>query len=381
MEAETVKANLEKFCVFCGNKPEGKNKEHILPKWLLRMTGDEKRQIKLFLNKKTVRHEEQSAQSFVFPACEACNSEFSHLEGRASDVIRRLLSENPVKEADLNDLLDWMDKIRVGVWLADIVRNRDFNVVSRNFHIKTRVGQKDRCLFVFKLKEEYEGLNIIGSSTLMFHGWPSAFGLGINQYMFVNVSSDFLFMHRLGFPIWKNREFTEDGRIKGDMETGTERVRLPIVSFSFNIEHRSLFQPCFPTIEPDQGERMGDYLKSEYITGNLLTGNKGRLFDDRGQKMFSEASDSIQIDLSNLTAYSIEFLPTYIGLKILEIQLRLFDQFPDYSKMDIESRRFWRKYYGMAKRMNQELIKAAREELKPFNADGIRKLPKLPWKV
>ncbi|MFT5387136.1 MAG: hypothetical protein ACI9F2_000158 [Lysobacterales bacterium] len=24
---------MDKFCVFCGKKPQEKNKEHILPKW------------------------------------------------------------------------------------------------------------------------------------------------------------------------------------------------------------------------------------------------------------------------------------------------------------------------------------------------------------
>ena len=31
---------MDKFCVFCGNKPKGKNNEHIIPKWLIEFTGD-----------------------------------------------------------------------------------------------------------------------------------------------------------------------------------------------------------------------------------------------------------------------------------------------------------------------------------------------------
>jgi hypothetical protein len=29
----------EKFCLFCAALPSGKTKEHVVPRWLLRMTG------------------------------------------------------------------------------------------------------------------------------------------------------------------------------------------------------------------------------------------------------------------------------------------------------------------------------------------------------
>ncbi len=38
---------MEKFCVFCGSKPESKNKEHILPQWLIKMRDDPNREIYL----------------------------------------------------------------------------------------------------------------------------------------------------------------------------------------------------------------------------------------------------------------------------------------------------------------------------------------------
>ena len=35
-----------KFCVFCGNKPENKTKEHIIPRWLIEKTGNVTRPMK-----------------------------------------------------------------------------------------------------------------------------------------------------------------------------------------------------------------------------------------------------------------------------------------------------------------------------------------------
>jgi len=66
----------EKFCVFCGQKPENKNKEHVLPKWLIKLTGKPNRQINVGLNfsdfeKDTeIKERQYSINSFTLPACE-----------------------------------------------------------------------------------------------------------------------------------------------------------------------------------------------------------------------------------------------------------------------------------------------------------------------
>jgi len=76
----------EKFCVFCGQKPENKNKEHVLPKWLIKLTGKPNRQINIGLNfsdfkKDTeIKERKYSINSFTLPACEKCNTEYENLE-------------------------------------------------------------------------------------------------------------------------------------------------------------------------------------------------------------------------------------------------------------------------------------------------------------
>jgi hypothetical protein len=39
--------NMDKFCVFCGKKPQSKNREHIIPQWLIALTGDPNRDVYL----------------------------------------------------------------------------------------------------------------------------------------------------------------------------------------------------------------------------------------------------------------------------------------------------------------------------------------------
>ncbi|WP_455289434.1 hypothetical protein [Vibrio parahaemolyticus] len=40
----------KKYCVFCGEEPQNKNKEHVLPQWLLKMTGAPKRVVNFGYN-------------------------------------------------------------------------------------------------------------------------------------------------------------------------------------------------------------------------------------------------------------------------------------------------------------------------------------------
>src|ERR1700746_3874378 len=89
------------FCVFCGRVPEGKTKEHIIPQWLIRLTGDENRIIPLVVDKRDLRPISQSAASFVFPACDACNAAYSALETRVSQKLLMLLAHQQVSEAAL----------------------------------------------------------------------------------------------------------------------------------------------------------------------------------------------------------------------------------------------------------------------------------------
>lgn len=55
-----------------------------------------------------------SLSAFTFPACTACNSEFSALEASAKSIVENLLALQPVSAGDFDILLDWFDKVRVG---------------------------------------------------------------------------------------------------------------------------------------------------------------------------------------------------------------------------------------------------------------------------
>ena len=109
---------MDKFCVFCGKKPKSKNLEHIIPKWLIKLTGDPNREIYLGRkwNSPTLEKREFSISSFKFPSCEECNYKYSQLEGIAKNIVDKILSKSDLSVYDWDMFLDWLDKIRIGIW-------------------------------------------------------------------------------------------------------------------------------------------------------------------------------------------------------------------------------------------------------------------------
>jgi hypothetical protein len=128
---------MEKFCVFCGEKPQSKNKEHILPQWLLRMTGNPNREVLLGRkwNSESLEERRFSITSFTFPACEACNSKYAELEGKTKFVVEKILAKQPLDNLELDLLLDWFDKVRTGLWLSLIYLNGNYRGLIPQFHI------------------------------------------------------------------------------------------------------------------------------------------------------------------------------------------------------------------------------------------------------
>ena len=137
---------LEKRCIFCGNPPNGKNKEHVIPRWLTELTGDPKRA--WYLGLKFGEPDKPprvfSADQFQFPACEVCNTRYSNLESRTKSSFLKLWDNEPLAAAEWDDLLDWFDKVRIGLFIGNMVLNKDLPIPDPKFFIDQRIGAKDR---------------------------------------------------------------------------------------------------------------------------------------------------------------------------------------------------------------------------------------------
>lgn len=236
---------MAKFCIFCGNPPRDKNAEHVLPQWLINMTGKRSR----LMNLETVTDRNISFGNFTFPACEQCNSEFAKLEALVKPVVEKILAGKPVGPVELHYLLDWFDKVRVGLWLGVLQLKGEIDDKKPHMYIKNRMGRKDRMLIVERVDDSKSGINIIGANTDAFLEAPSAFQLRINNYIFTNVSESGMLARRLGFP-FTDRYIMND--LKGDvsvnnMQSAKGRIVTPVIkNFVSPTNSFSVYQPMFP---------------------------------------------------------------------------------------------------------------------------------------
>jgi hypothetical protein len=190
-----------RFCVFCGKPPDGKTKEHVVPYWRLEMTGDPLRVVTFGINyAKGKKPIEYSWSNFVAPACDDCNNTYSKMEGRIKPIVEALGRRKALPVSAYIELLDWLDKARIGVWLLRHQIEKHPIEISPNFHIDTRIGKKDRMLAVYTFDGQSKGINLFGADSLIFNEMPSCFGLRANDTLLLNVSADFFCSKGCGLP-------------------------------------------------------------------------------------------------------------------------------------------------------------------------------------
>jgi len=58
----------------------------------------------------------------------------------------KVLSDLKINSIEMNLLLDWFDKVRIGLWLMYFTLDNNWTDISPKFHIAKRIGQFDRFL-------------------------------------------------------------------------------------------------------------------------------------------------------------------------------------------------------------------------------------------
>lgn len=280
---DIVTMNMDKFCVFCGKKPQSKNREHIIPQWLIALTGDPNRDVYLGRKWASGNLEERrfSFKAFTLPACRDCNNSFSHLEDQVKPVVEAILCRAAVAEKQWDIFLDWLDKIRTGLWLAMIYLNENYRGLKPMFHITRRVGAKDRFVIVYEIVNDGDkGVGWAMTDSPLFHYMPSCFTMTINNFVFFNASCDFLLAFRFGFPYPTRVDFCSEGGQWVKLEKGTERLKFPLIERKFKTGGMQLFQPMIPynqAFEEDGSPaNLLDFYDTEYVRSNCLDFDSGR---------------------------------------------------------------------------------------------------------
>lgn len=252
---------MAKKCIFCGEPISEKSREHVIPQWLIEMTGEKKRIAAFGIDYSEIFEGRQESEKtkyrkypflqFTFPACKKCNETYgSTLEVDAKHVITKVLTEQKINAEEIAILLNWFDKVRIGLWLGYLYYNEQLESLDPKFYINDRIGKKDRALFIYKCKEEAEGINMVGPGGMLFSMIPSCFLLRINNYFFLNISKDALLLKDLGYPYPVMRIIDNKGNMCGTMIEATGKINQKLLSeYRIRPTTKAIFQPVFEQIE------------------------------------------------------------------------------------------------------------------------------------
>lgn len=315
-----------KKCIFCGKPISEKSIEHVIPKWLIELTGDKGR-IASFgmdyskilnntIESKDIQRRKYPFLRFTFPACKQCNESYgSDLEAKTKKIMEKILNEQAINVNEIVTLLNWFDKIRIGLWLGYLYYNEQLEEIKPKFYINERIELKDRALFIYKCEENVEGINFVGPGGPLFSMIPSCFLFRINNYFFLNISTDFLLLEDLGFPYPKTIFINENGNQYSNLIVGKNKVNQNILEkYKIKETSKAIFQPLFK--QHDDICKM----KDSYVCNNSIDQCNGRgciyIKDNDIHKM---ENDEEYLLRPNETYIDAANLSNSLGLKVSKI--------------------------------------------------------------
>ncbi|MBI4310794.1 MAG: hypothetical protein HY681_03340 [Chloroflexi bacterium] len=243
-EKQDASGQRLRHCIFCGKRPVRKTKEHVLPQWLIRVTGDPARPFHVDpLVRDNLGTTMFGFNRFVFPACSLCNEQFSSLESTAKPVMGKLLEAQPITPDEVNVLLDWFDKIRIGLWLGWLQLTGNPFGIRPSFDITRRIRRSDRCLLIYSARNSPTGLTFFGVNSLVFQWMPSCFTLKVNQLLFFNASNLMLLAPRLGLPFVKSAHCDPQGVFHVVAAAGYRKRKYPLIRMRLEEPALDFYQP------------------------------------------------------------------------------------------------------------------------------------------
>jgi len=282
---------MEKVCIFCGQRPINKTKEHIIPKWLMELTGNPKRFgfFGFYKEEEGLKEMHLNFDKFTFPACNKCNKEFSNLESRTKPVILDLLDEKPLDRKNINLILTWFDKVRIGLWLASLYYNNLLGV-NPNFYISQGAFTRDRMLIMYKNKYNKKRLNFIGVH-YAFQMHPICFTLIINNFAFTNIAKSLLLSEGFGLAVPQEEYIlTPKGNLT-KFKKGSQKIYYPVVDFNFDKNCTEFYQPIidksyskfvFPMVNDEHREKV--FINKKSGIGNIFFLKDGHIIEYPNKK-------------------------------------------------------------------------------------------------
>lgn len=302
-----------------------------------------------------------SANAFKFPSCESCNVRFSELEAAAKPVVSSLLSEDSISATEFSILLDWFDKVRVGLWLSFLYLEKNPRGINPHFHIQNRIGIHDRMLAILKMDMDVKGLNFIGCDMPSFSYTPSCFALRINDYCFLNMSYLHMLSRRIGFPYPIECFMQEDERVMCVMTSGRHRVMMPLLKKVLALHGTELYQPMFAGSITEPGARA--FYDTGYVRDHSLSWEEGigKVFVQEGRSL-REYPDSRSRNWVPTKIYPAEVLLFEMQMLTLEWQTHIDDQAPSLRNLSKERKQRMDEQRRRITTINAQLIQTLRRK-------------------
>ena len=279
---------MKKVCVFCGEKPEAKEKEHVIPLWLIEMTGDPNRIAAFGLDfPRTPSVRKFAFDQLTFPACSGCNRAFGTLEEKVKPIVTRLLADQAASSSDFLLLLDWLDKVRVGLWLGYLYLDKNPLGIDPTFYVGHRVAQLDRMVAIIRIADKLDSLSFTGPEFKGYQLSPTCLGLRVNGLFLLNASGIGVCSHRLGFPYVEPVSFNNDRKLEVISKNGSGRIMRPVNRELNVLRASTLYQPIFRNLLAFQDANR--LLASEWVREHAedLAAGQG--------KLFMETSESVEL--------------------------------------------------------------------------------------
>jgi hypothetical protein len=162
-------------------------------------------------------------------------------------------------------------------------------------------------LAIYLMQTNNVGLNAFGAETLIFHRTPSCFALNVNNVAILNLSCDYLFSGRCGFPAPKHQYLLLDGDNAGKVQFSgfrtSRRVMHPLITTPIFKPSVHLFQPIMQA--DTQRMFQGGYLGAENLFDSYLSEmtifekpNQGVLFSQKpaGVEVLNELEGMVEYE-------------------------------------------------------------------------------------
>jgi hypothetical protein len=275
-----------------------------------------------------------------------------------------MTNERPLSSTDLSNFLNWLDKVRIGFWLAFFILQENTWNIQPSFHINWRTGATDRMVLIYKSDHNMRRVSVIGHNVPAFQYQPSCFVLIINNFVFLNISTDFLLSERLGLPYPTRVSYAQSRGAEITMTTGHEKISYPIVRLKYDKHCSGIFQPMFARSDIRSQFPMYD---TDYVRSLSADHDKGigKIFFTDGS-IISEYPQVESREWIPKWTWKDHFLIGAAEKQCLELQIRLSEYGPynykiRYNHLAKGKRRLIASQIGTAKKINWMLLKKLEE--------------------